>query len=135
MSPVLVCITAQLGCEKLIKYGEELSYKLNRELYVVTVLKKESSAKIKSHELKILNILSKKCRCGIDIIYSDNIAQSLNSHIIKIDPCHILIGNPVEGGHFFEEFMSNSYNAPVSVVNNAIGIMYTIPSNNFEMKR
>lgn len=132
-NPVLVCVTAQLNCERLINSGKELSQHINKPLYVVTVLNKESSAKEKSAALKTLNILSKKTGCSIDIIYSDNVAQSLGIHINKVNPCHILIGNPIEGGHFFEEFMSNVYSAPVSVVSGDDKIMYTIPCEAYEM--
>ncbi len=132
LGPVLVCVTAQLNCERLINSGKELSQRINRELYVVTVLNKDDSAKEKSDALKTLNALSKKTDCSIDIIYSDNVAQSLGVHINKVNPCHILIGNPVEGGRFFEEFMSNIYRAPVSVVNGDDEIMYTIPSPAYE---
>ncbi len=133
--PVLVCVTAQLSCEKLINRGKELASRLNRPLYVVTVLSKDGCAKEKSIAIKNLNTLSKQTQCNIDIIYSENIAQSLGHHINKINPCHILIGNPIEGGRFFEEFMSNIYKAPVSVVNSEEEIMYTIPSPTFEIIR
>lgn len=132
LGPVLVCVTAQLGCDRLINSGKELAKRLARPLRVVTVLSKEGNAKEKSNALKILNILSKKTQSDIDIIYSDNASQSLGIHINKLNPCHILIGNPVEGGRFFEEFMSNTYNAPVSVVDNEEKIMYTLPSANYE---
>ncbi len=132
LEPVLVCVTAQLSCEKLINRGKELAEKLGRPLRVVTVLNKEGNAKEKSTALKNLNALSKKSKCNIDIVYSENAAQSLGFHINKINPCHILIGNPIEGGRFFEEFMSNTYTAPVSVVDSEEKIIYTLPSANFE---
>lgn len=131
-NPVLVCVTAQLSCARLINSGKELSQRINKPLYVVTVLSKDSDAKEKSRALKTLDALSRKTDYNIDIIYSNNVAHSLGVHINKINPCHILIGNPVEGGRFFEEFMSNVYSAPVSVISGDDKIMYTIPSPAFE---
>ncbi len=125
-NPVLVCVTAQLSCEKLIKAGLELSQKLNRELVVVTVQNKNADAARRAQDLKALNQLSKSTGCSIDIIFSEHITQSLASYIHKIDPCHIFIGNPDSSGHFFEEFMSNVYEAPVSVVNDKV--IYTLPA-------
>lgn len=130
--PVLVCVTPQLSCDKLINMAKEFAEKLNRPLYVVTVLKKNGNANKKSNEIKNLNSLSKRTQCNIDIIYSDNVAQSLGYYINKAEPFHIFIGNPVEGGRFFEEFMSNIYRAPVSVVNSDDEIIYTLPSSTFE---
>jgi len=130
--PVLVCVTAQMSCERLIESGKDLAERLNRELYVVSVLDKDGDANEKSKALKILNALSKKTDCGIDIIYSDNVALSLGVHINKVNPCHILIGNPMEGGRFFEEFMSNVYKAPISVMNTENEIVYTVPPTVFE---
>ena len=132
-SIVLVCVTPQISCEKLICCGKELADKLNCELCVVTALKKEENPKTISNALKILNNLSNMCGCNIDIIYSNRAAESLGTYINKVNPCHILIGNPVEGGRFFEEFMSNLYNAPVSIVGNNKQILYTLPSANFEL--
>ena len=71
INPILVCVTAQLSCQRLINSGKELSERINKPLYVVTVINKESSAKEKSAALKILNSLSKATGCSIDIIYSD----------------------------------------------------------------
>lgn len=130
---VLVCITPQLSCEKLICCGKELAGKLGCELCVVTALKKEENPKIISNALKILNALSKVTECNIDIIYGNHSAKTLGSYINKVNPCHILIGNPVEGGRFFEEFMSNSYNAPVSIVGDNKQILYTLPTTHFEV--
>lgn len=132
-SPVLVCVTPQLSCEKLISYGKELSSKLKCELCVVASLKKDETAKNISNALKVLNTLSKISESNIDIIYSNNAAKSLGSYINKVNPCHILIGNPIEGGRFFEEFMSNQYSAPVSIVNGEKEILYTLPASNFEV--
>ncbi len=132
-SPVLVCVTPQLSCEKLISCGKELANKLKCGLCIVTALKKDETAKNISNALKVLNTLSKICECSIDIIYSNNAAKSLGTYINKAKPCHILIGNPIEGGRFFEEFMSNQYSAPVSIVNSEKEILYTLPASNFEV--
>ena len=64
-STVLVCITPQLSCEKIITYGKDMAQKLNSELCVVSAIKKDPAAKKVSEALKILNALSKKCSCNI----------------------------------------------------------------------
>ncbi len=129
-NPVLVCVTAQLRCEKLIRAAEDLAAKLNRELTVVTIQPKNAEPQQRARDLKCLNTLSKLCDCDIDIIYSDHVTTSLAAYINRCEPCHILIGNPDTKGAFFNEFMSNHYCAPVSVVDEKI--IYTLPAYQFD---
>ncbi len=125
-NPVLVCVTAQLRCENLIKVAADLAQKMNRALKVVTIQAKNAQPQQRARDLKCLNTLSRLCNCNIDIIYSDNITIGLASYINRCEPCHILIGNPDKNGKFFTEFTANNFGVPVSVVGDKI--LYTLPA-------
>lgn len=130
-NPVVACITAQLSCKNIIEAGRELAEKLNCGLTVVTIQKREEDAERRARDLKILDSLSKLCDCDISIIYSNTPVTSLSSYVNKINPCHILIGNPNSESSFFNNFIAAVNSAPVSVVNNKI--LYTIPAKELDV--
>ena len=125
-SPILVCITAQLNSVKLIEAARDLGNKYKREFCVVTILKKTSDAKTRAKDLKILNKISKQCNCDIDIIYSDTVSLSLANYVNKLNPYHIIVGNPDNTTTLFKDFVANVFDVPISVCTEKI--IYSLPT-------
>ena len=91
---VLVCVTAQPECERLIRAGRELADKTGRSLEVLSVQPAELDPAERASDLECLYMLSKSVHAGVMIYYNDEPAIVAAAHIKRHGISHIVTGMP-----------------------------------------
>lgn len=92
---IMVCITQQITCERLILKASELRNQLNGELFVIHVAKNEwnflDNAK-EGEALEYLFKISKSVGANLSVLKSDNIIESLVHFAKENKITHIVMG-------------------------------------------
>jgi len=90
---VMVCVTQQKTCERLIKKGAELREKNGGELYVIHVAKEGFNFLGKSKEGEALEYLFQKAKdygANLTVVRAQNILETLKDFAEKND-IHIMV--------------------------------------------
>lgn len=80
MKKIMVCVTRQKACERLIRIGKNLSRRIQGELYVVHVVKTGSNFLGNPDEGKALDYLfqvSNNANAEMNVLRSDNVIKTL----------------------------------------------------------
>lgn len=95
---VLVCVTGQKTCEKLIEEGDRLAQKLDAELSVVHVARQGSGLLggnlAEAEALEYLFQISSEHGADMTVIRSDEVVQTLVQHAHKVEASIIVLGSP-----------------------------------------
>ena len=94
MKNVMVCVTQQKTCDRLIKYGHELLAGEKGELYIIHVAPKAFKFLGNSQEGEALDYLYEKAleyRLNHTVLISNNIIDNLNNKQNKKRDCHAKI--------------------------------------------
>ncbi len=78
---IMVCVTQQKSCERLIQRGNELKKTKNSELFVIHVVKEDwkfFGTLSESDALEYLFDVSKNCGASLNVIKAKNIEKTLN---------------------------------------------------------
>jgi len=97
---VLVCVTGQRTCERLIGVGHELAIERSAELSVLHVARKGPGLMDSVPEASALEYLFKvSSEHGADmtVIRSDEVVHTVESHARKIGASLIVLGRPRAG--------------------------------------
>ena len=93
---ILVCVTQQKNCERLIRYADELKNTLNcEELHVLHVAK--TNYNFLNHEkegeaLEYLFNISKSLDANLTVLKSDEIEKTIAAYSNEHNISHIIIG-------------------------------------------
>lgn len=112
---ILICITAQPNCERIITEGKKLAARLHKDYEVVTVQPKQCEAEKRASDMVILQKLAKDTSSPIKVIYSNNPLTSLITYADKADPIHIFTGEQATDSVFVSQ-LSLLCDAPVTMV-------------------
>lgn len=112
---ILICITAQPNCERIITEGKKLAARLHKDYEVVTVQPKHCEAEKRAADMVILQELAKDTSSPIKVIYSNNPLISLISYADNADPIHIFTGEQATDSVFVAQ-LSLLCDAPVTMV-------------------
>ncbi len=123
---ILALITAQLSCERIIKFAEDYADKLGCELVILTAQPHKTTAQKRSKDMICLTELSKKTGRNIEIIYSDSPLTAILKETAKIDPIHIFVGQGGQRSEFLTGLRIYVADSPISVVGTD-GIIYSLP--------
>jgi K+-sensing histidine kinase KdpD len=96
---VMVCVTQQKSCEKLIQRGYEIIKGKNDELFVVHVVKNDwryFSQMEESDALEYLFDVSKKFNADLSIYRSKRIEETLAKFVTDNDISDIIMGESLE---------------------------------------
>lgn len=96
---IMVCVTQQKSCEKLIQRGYEIVKGKNDELFVVHVVKTDwryFSQMEESDALEYLFDVSKKFNADLSIYRSKHIEETLAKFVIDNDISDIIMGESLE---------------------------------------
>ena len=99
-SRVLVCVTGQRTCERLIEEGHRLAIERDEELSVLHVARKGDSLMGNTSEAEALEYLfDVSTRRGADmtVIRSDEVVKTVEKHARKIGASLIVLGGPRRG--------------------------------------
>lgn len=96
---VMVCVTQQKSCERLIKRGADLCRNEHDELYVVHVVKEDWKyfGKLKEADaLEYLFDISKTYGAFLSVIKAPDIVATLSAFIEKHDIDEVIMGESLE---------------------------------------
>lgn len=115
---VLVCVTDQASCARLIKAGRSLADILSVPLKVISVRPRRSDGWLASEELEYLFTLSKQLDAEMIIRFHDYAAEAVADYIEKSDIRAIIVGEPPQPGQsvFITSLESRFANLPVICV-------------------
>lgn len=95
---VLVCVTGQKTCEKLISEGARLAGELGAELSVVHVARQGAGLLggnvAEAEALEYLFKISSEHGAAMSVIRSDEVVPTLVSHARKTNASMIVLGSP-----------------------------------------
>ncbi|WP_173400188.1 universal stress protein [Acetivibrio straminisolvens] len=109
---ILVCVTQQITCERLILKAADLRNELRGELFVIHVAKNEWNFldNIKEGEaLEYLFKISKSVGANLSVLKSDNIVQTIVDFVNENKITHIVMGespNDHKENNFYNELKS-----------------------------
>lgn len=112
---ILICITAQPNCERIINEGKKLAQRLHKDYEIVTVQPKQCEAKKRANDMVILEKLARDTDSPIKVIYSNNPLTSLISYAESVDPIHIFTGEQATDSAFVSQ-LALLCEAPVTMV-------------------
>lgn len=98
---VLVCVTAQADCERLIRAGYTMADEQNLPLKVCSVLPRESALKPQPEVLERLYRQARDYGAEMTLYFNDNPAITAAVYAKKINAQNIVVGFPKDGGSPF----------------------------------
>ena len=115
---VLVCVTDQASCARLIKAGRNLADILSVPLKVISVRPRRSDDWLASEELEYLFDLSKQLEAEMVIRFHDYAAEAVADYIEKNDVRAVIVGEPPQPGQsvFIASLESRFVSLPVICV-------------------
>lgn len=119
---ILVCVTQQITCERLILKAADLKNQLKGELFVIHVAKNEWSFldNVKEGEaLEYLFKISKSVGAVLSVLKSDNIIDSLINFAKEHKITHIVMGkspNDHKENNFYKELSSLLSDIEITVI-------------------
>lgn len=117
-SGVLVCVTDQLSCERLIRAGKKIADEINAPLQVLSVQPANQTARLMGEALDYLFEVSGQNGAEMTIYYHDDSILMVAGHILKYNVRHVVTGLPgeVQSVGFVEAVHSLCPNVPFSLV-------------------
>lgn len=119
---ILVCVTQQKTCERLIRQAAELREELKGELYVIHVAKNDWNFLDNDHEgeaLEYLFEISKSVGANMTVMRSDSIVQTIIDFISENKISYIVMGES-PGDHqenrFAAEIRKRLNNIEIAVI-------------------
>lgn len=99
---VLVCVTGQKTCERLIVEGAKKARELGADLSVVHVARKEGSwlignAASEGEALEYLYKISTEHGADMTVIRADDVLSTLAAHARKVGAVMMVLGAPAKG--------------------------------------
>jgi len=115
---VLVCVTDQASCDRLIKAGRNLADILSVPLKVISVRPRRSGDWLASVELEYLFNLSKLLEAEMIIRFHDYAAEAVAGYIEKNEIRAVIVGEPPQPGQsvFITSLEDRFINLPVICV-------------------
>lgn len=129
-SGVLVCITDQLSCERLIRAGRAIADEKGRSLSVVTVL---PQGEVSAHTASVMQDLYDMVRtldAEMTFYFHQDAALTVAVHARSIGAAQVITGSPgVDSNRFIETVKELLPEVPLTIVD-ADGRMFTFPALN-----
>nr|SIP63237.1 Usp domain [uncultured bacterium] len=97
---VLVCVTGQKTCERLIAEGHRLAIEREEELSVLHVAKKGDGlmgSVFEAEALEYLFKVSSERGADMTVVRSDEVVQTIEKHARRIGASLIVLGGPRHG--------------------------------------
>ncbi len=94
---VMVCVTGQKNCERLIKHGEQMAKDLEGKLYVIHVAKTGTNFLGNPDESEALEFLfqtSNNAGADMAVLRSNNITESIIDFALENKISYAVLGEP-----------------------------------------
>ncbi len=130
---VLVCVTDQIKCDRLIRSGRLIADSFSLDLKVINV---ETSAGIENAGLGIEHLYKVSSQYGAEmtVYYHSEALESVQSYIRGNNVAHIVTGVPssLDGSPFIEGLIAAFPKIPLTIVSEA-GQFYLAQSTPYSM--
>lgn len=93
---VLVCVTRQISCERLIRAGAAIAEQQGMELKVINVCPEKECSKPDPEAMEYLYTCCKNVGADMDIVFSDNPGMVTAAYAMKNNSRIIVTGFPGE---------------------------------------
>lgn len=97
---IMVCVTQQKTCERLIKKGKELRDKIGGELHVVHVAREDENFLGNSKQADAIEYLygiSKLVGADMTVLRSNDVCGAITKFAEEYEVGHIILGEPPKG--------------------------------------
>ena len=133
---VLVCVTEQITCERLIYAGSLIAKEEGLQLNILSVLNSHTACSVFGEELEYLYEVSKEVNANMSVYISDNILSPVLKHIRKNSVGHIIVGRPesIENSSFVKGLLRAIKGLKIHVVDHA-GNSHIIDNNIFNTQQ
>lgn len=126
---VLVCVTSQPDCERLIRAGQKIAEEQRAPLQVVSIQWAEECFQPNSEVLEHLHQQAKMVNAEMTIYFNDSPAITAAVHAVKENAVNIVMGFPKENSaHFVEDVHMLAPDIPISMVDCDDKIYQMIPA-------
>ncbi len=115
---VLVCVTDQKNCERLIKAGHMLAKSQDMELKVLSVQSRCKLKKIEQAPLEYLFNVCKSLDAEMKVYWSDNVNNVVHNYILINRVAELVVGVPEKmmQGNFVYDVHQAFPDIPISVI-------------------
>ncbi|WP_273226478.1 hypothetical protein [Geosporobacter ferrireducens] len=115
---VLVCVTDQKNCERLIKAGYMLAKSQDMELKVLSVQSRCKLKKIEQAPLEYLFNVCKSLDAEMKVYWSDNVNNVVHNYILSNRVAELVVGVPEKmmQGNFVYDVHQAFPDIPISVI-------------------
>ena len=113
---VLVCVTDQRACERLIAFGAGLAERNHTELLVLNIHNQAFESTGKSDALEYLFQVSSRYRADMSIFYNADPIGVSNDFISRRNIAQIVTGMPSGAGHFVINLQQTFPHIPLAIV-------------------
>lgn len=96
---VLVCVTDQESCDRLIYAGHALAQHEGIDLKVICVRPKKAERWLASDEVEYLFNVAKELEAEMLVYFNDNAAQTVATYVNEGGVSYVLVGMPPEPGN------------------------------------
>lgn len=126
---VLVCVTDQESCDRLIYAGKQLAHLENAELKVICVRPRDEKRWLASDEVEYLFNIAKELQAEMLVYFSDSAAETVAAYICQNGVQYVLVGMPPEPGNsvFISTLESQCPEVPIITVNKS-GNLHLVPA-------
>lgn len=100
---ILVCVTSQEACRRLICVGVEMSKKDRLPLKVLCVMRPGTLSGEAARTLQVLYNISSQYGAEMTVLFNENPALTVAVHARQNKTCRLVIGQPGADGTLFME--------------------------------
>lgn len=115
---VLVCVTGQRSCERLIEQGADIAAQENMELLVLSVQPNDVKHQRDGEALEYLFTAAMNNNAQMSVYFSNDKLRSANAFIRRQNVSRFVVGVPHERGNFVRNLMESFPSVPVAIVEN-----------------
>ncbi|HZJ78079.1 MAG TPA: hypothetical protein VFD52_04715 [Clostridia bacterium] len=127
---VLVFVTPQLKCSKLIEAGKAIALESNAQLEILSIFPTKSCFEPNTQALEKLYDFAKTYDAQMTVYFSDDAVYTAAGHSAKLKPLIVVTGFPGENSSkFVHSFHSLLPKIPVSMVDAQGKIYRILPSS------
>ncbi|MGN0172501.1 MAG: hypothetical protein ACI39E_06935 [Acutalibacteraceae bacterium] len=100
---ILVCVTDQMSCRRLIQKGRELADTCGYELCVVSVVPEQEPSKHTADTLQALYDIACSLGAGMQLLFNEDPALTVAVYARQVNAAHLISGSPSLNSNAFVE--------------------------------
>ena len=114
---ILVCVTGQYSCERLINCGAKIAKENQMDMQVLSVARPSGSFGVDGKALEFLYKKAKTFGAEVVFYFNDEPVLITAGHVRKYNVCHVITGMPANSGMgFIQNLHSLIPDVPITMV-------------------